>query len=66
MTAWLDLHDLTKYLKMPKSSLYKLVQQEKLPGYKVGRGWRFDREEVDKWIKKNRNGKKTAVRGSAK
>jgi excisionase family DNA binding protein len=51
MTEWLDLKRLTVYLKMPKSTLYRLVQQGRLPGHKVGRSWRFDRDEIDKWIK---------------
>lgn len=51
MTIWLSLDDLAAYLKKPKSTLYKLLQRGKLPGHKVGRSWRFDREEVDTWIK---------------
>ena len=55
MAEWLDFKLLTAYLKMPKSTLYKLVQQKELPGHKVGRSWRFDREEIDKWIKGGRS-----------
>jgi len=33
----LTIDDLSTYLKVPKSSLYKLVQEGKLPGTKVGR-----------------------------
>jgi excisionase family DNA binding protein len=51
MTEWLDFKRLTVYLKLPKSTLYRLVQQGQLPGHKVGRSWRFDRDEIDKWIK---------------
>jgi excisionase family DNA binding protein len=51
MAEWLDLESLTTYLKMPKSTLYRLVQGKKLPGHKVGRSWRFDRDEIDRWIK---------------
>jgi excisionase family DNA binding protein len=51
MTIWLSLDELAAYIKKPKSTLYKLLQRGKLPGHKVGRSWRFDREEVDTWIK---------------
>jgi excisionase family DNA binding protein len=51
MALWLSLDDLVRYLKMPKSTLYRLAQREALPGHKVGRTWRFDRDEVDAWIK---------------
>ena len=52
MADWLSLDDLAKYLKKPKSTLYKLVQRGLLPGHKLGRSWRFDRNEVDAWIKR--------------
>lgn len=51
MADWLNLDDLAAYLKKPKSTLYKLAQRGQLPGHKVGRSWRFDRLEVDAWIK---------------
>jgi excisionase family DNA binding protein len=51
MVDWLTIGDLAAYLKKPKSSLYKLVLAKKLRGYKVGKSWRFDREEVDRWVK---------------
>jgi excisionase family DNA binding protein len=55
MTVWLNLDDLARYLKVPKSTLYRLAQKNALPGHKVGRTWRFDRDEVDQWIKSHRD-----------
>ena len=37
-------------LKIPRSSVYKLAQQGKIPAQKVGRHWRFHRETLVKWI----------------
>ena len=51
MAIWLNFKELTAYLKMPRSTLYRLVQNKQLPGHKVGRSWRFDREDIDRWIK---------------
>ena len=51
MAIWLNFEELAKYLKMPRSTLYRLVQRHELPGHKVGRSWRFDREEIDGSIK---------------
>jgi excisionase family DNA binding protein len=51
MAEWMSLDEICRYLKKPKSTLYKLAQQGRLPGHKLGRSWRFDREEVDFWIK---------------
>ena len=35
---------------MSQATLYKMAQQGKIPAVKVGRGWRFDREAVDRWL----------------
>lgn len=49
--AVLTIDDLSTYLKIAKSTLYKLAQEGKLPGQKVGRHWRFHKEAIDGWLK---------------
>lgn len=51
MVDWLTIEELAKYVKKPTSTLYKLALSRRLPGHKLGRSWRFDREEVDLWLK---------------
>jgi len=46
----LTIDNLSVYLKISKSTLYKLAQEGKVPGQKVGRHWRFHRETIDKWL----------------
>ena len=48
-------------LKVAKSTLYKLVQEGKLPGQKVARHWRFHREAIDAWLKQSSD--RPAARG---
>jgi excisionase family DNA binding protein len=33
-----------------KFSLYKLAQQGKVPGQKIGKHWRFRKESIDTWF----------------
>lgn len=47
----LSIDELAVYLKIAKSMLYKLAQEGKLPGQKVGRHWRFHGEAIDAWLK---------------
>jgi excisionase family DNA binding protein len=55
MTTYADeimsLDELVDYLKVSKSTLYKLVQRGHLPGKKIGKQWRFHKEAVDAWLK---------------
>lgn len=46
----MTIDELADYLKIAKSSLYKLAQDGKLPAQKVGKHWRFSREAIDKWL----------------
>jgi excisionase family DNA binding protein len=43
---------LSEYLKIGRTKLYQLAQQGKILASKVGDQWRFDREEIDAWMKK--------------
>jgi excisionase family DNA binding protein len=52
MTNWLTLEEASQYLKMGKSTLYDLARKEKLPAHKMGREWRFDADELDRWLKR--------------
>ncbi len=46
----LTIDELAAYLKVAKSTLYKLCQEGKVPGQKVGRHWRFRKETIDRWL----------------
>lgn len=50
----LTIEDLASYLKIPKSTLYKLVREGKIPSQKVGRHWRFHKEAIDHWLNEKR------------
>ncbi len=43
------------YLKVDKFTVYRLVAQKKIPAFKVGNQWRFDKKMVDEWLMKNSN-----------
>jgi len=50
----LTIEELSAYLKIPKSTLYKLVREGKMPSQKVGRHWRFRKEAIDRWLDETR------------
>ena len=53
----LTIDDLSSYLKIPKSTLYKLVREGKIPCQKIGRHWRFRKEAIDRWLEESRETK---------
>lgn len=51
MKNLLDVEDLAKYLKLQKQTIYNWLNQRKIAGIKMGGVWRFDKREIDKWLK---------------
>jgi excisionase family DNA binding protein len=51
---WLTIDELSEYLKMGRTKLYRMTQDGDIPASKVGNQWRFDREEIDEWMKNQR------------
>jgi excisionase family DNA binding protein len=43
--------EVSTYLRTPLSTIYKLAHDKVLPGFKVGKHWRFRREKIVDWIK---------------
>ncbi len=50
--------ELAAYLKVSKSTLYKLLAEGKVSGQKVGRHWRFSKAAVDRWLEEPMSGRK--------
>ena len=51
----MGFHDVKGYLKISRATLYKLLQEGRIPAYKVGSQWRFRKEKLDKWLNDNEN-----------
>ncbi|MBN1869615.1 MAG: helix-turn-helix domain-containing protein [Candidatus Omnitrophica bacterium] len=51
MRNLLDVDDLAKYLKLQKQTIYNWLNQRKISGMKIGGVWRFDKNEIDRWLK---------------
>jgi len=47
----MTIDELAEYVKISKSTLYKLAQEGKLPGQKFGKRWRFHKDAIDGWLK---------------
>jgi putative molybdopterin biosynthesis protein len=48
-TRVLTVKDLSNYLKVHSSTIYRLLKAGQLPGFSIGSDWRFNIEEIDRW-----------------
>ena len=53
--AILTVVEISEYLKIPRSTIYKLVREGKIPAQKIGRHWRFRKEAIDHWLENKKS-----------
>ena len=46
----LTITEVATFLKIPKSSVYKLIHEGGLPAHKVGKHFRLMQAEVNEWL----------------
>lgn len=46
----MTLVDVAEYLRIGKRTAYGWAKSAKLPAFKVGGTWRFDRTDIDRWV----------------
>ncbi len=50
MDEILTIQEVAQFLKLSRPTIWRWCQEGKLPAFKVGRGWRVHRSEVEKII----------------
>jgi len=47
----MTIEQLAEYLQIGRRSLYKLARKGEIPAKKILNKWRFDRHQIDAWIR---------------
>jgi excisionase family DNA binding protein len=45
----LTVQDVSNYLRVHPSTIYRMLKKNQLPAFRVGSDWRFTVEAIDKW-----------------
>ena len=45
----MTVKELSNYLRVHPSTVYKLLRSGDLPGFRIGTDWRFNAEVIDHW-----------------
>jgi excisionase family DNA binding protein len=46
----LTVKEICDLLQVHPSTIYKLIQQDKIPSFRVGSDWRFRRDLIERWM----------------
>ena len=49
---WLSVDDIAEHLGVVKASIYRWIESRGLPAHRVGKLWRFNKDEVDQWVRR--------------
>ena len=41
-----------RYLKVARRTLYRYIQEKRVPAFKLGKDWRFVKSELELWLRK--------------
>jgi excisionase family DNA binding protein len=55
----LTVVEVAKWLRVPKSTVYKMAKKGQLPAFKVGKHWRVPMHELEVWIHDRSTGRLT-------
>ncbi|GIW54253.1 MAG: DNA-binding protein [Nitrospiraceae bacterium] len=47
----LTVAETCRYLKITPRTLYRYIRNRRLPGFKLGKEWRFVRSDLEQWIR---------------
>ncbi len=47
---WLSVEEIATYLGVSKDTIYNWINKKKMPSHKIGRLWKFKKDQVDAWV----------------
>jgi excisionase family DNA binding protein len=48
---WLSVDEIGVHLGVKRDTVYKFINEKGMPAHKVGKLWKFKKDEVDEWVK---------------
>jgi excisionase family DNA binding protein len=57
----LTVSELAEHLNVHRITIYRLLKSGTLPGFKIGRVWRFDLDEITSWMASGKSSTASAL-----
>jgi excisionase family DNA binding protein len=48
---WFSIGDICNHLGVSSDTVYKWIDKHEMPAHRMGRLWKFKKEEVDEWVR---------------
>lgn len=47
---WLSIHEICEHLGVSSDTVYKWIDKHGMPAHRMGRLWKFKKDQVDAWV----------------
>jgi excisionase family DNA binding protein len=57
-TEWrkvMTMDEVAEYLRVHRTTIYRLIKRHKIPAFRVGKNWRFNIEDVNRWLQQKKS-----------
>ena len=51
MERLMTIDEVASYMQVSRFTVYRLAKERTIPASTVGRQWRFQREEIERWMR---------------
>ncbi len=48
---WLSVEEISKHLGVSSDTVYRWIDKHEMPAHRMGRFWKFKKNEIDSWVK---------------
>jgi excisionase family DNA binding protein len=48
---WLSVDEIVDYMGVTRDTIYKWIAEKNMPAHRIGRPWKFKKDEVDEWVR---------------
>ena len=56
---WLSVDEICTHLGISKDTAYRWIEKRNMPAHRVGRLWKFKKDEVDEWVRNGESAEKS-------
>lgn len=53
MEKWMSMKQVCEYLGISRDTVTKWMKNKSMPAHRIDRIWRFDKDEIDEWMRNN-------------